>query len=401
MAAVSLPLPASEDVRAHLEEVLESTSFRTSARSRQFLQYVVDESLAGRSDSLKERVVGERVFGRDPAYDTGQDSIVRVKANEVRRRLAQYYDQHPHSMIRIEMVSGSYGVTIRRLEGMALDEAEPVRPRRFWPWLAAVSSVVVLLAAFAWHRTTPVVTAFDLFWQPFLAGSRPILLCMPAPEAFRIYGKDRQELIQAFRPVPPSSPRPAVPRNLPDVRIVPEPGLLVGLGDARALAYLQAFASTHHREVHVRASAMTSFGDLSAGPSLVIGGETNQWNADLTSGSRFALGKVDGRNVILDRRTNQPACIKPHPWESPASQDCALVTRLRHATTGHPLMLVAGLDHYGTYAVGEFVTSPQQLLPALAKASADWADKNLQILFKVDRLRDGIGPPRLQAIHVW
>ena len=91
MATALVPLPASEDVRVHLAEILGSASFRTSARSQQFLQYVVNESLAGRGESLKERVVGERVFGRDPAYDTGQDSIVRVKANEVRRRLAQFY----------------------------------------------------------------------------------------------------------------------------------------------------------------------------------------------------------------------------------------------------------------------------------------------------------------------
>jgi len=228
MAAVSVPLPASEDVRAHLDEVLESASFRTSARSRQFLQYVVDESLAGRSDSLKERVVGERVFGRDPAYDTGQDSIVRVKANEVRRRLAQFYDQHPHSTIRIEMVSGSYGITIRRLESAVPDSAEPASSRRLWLWIAGIALALVLLAAFRWSRNTPGFTSFDLFWQPFLAGSRPILLCMPAPEAFRIYGKDRQELIQAFRPRPPGSARPSGPLDLPDARIVPEPGLLVG-----------------------------------------------------------------------------------------------------------------------------------------------------------------------------
>jgi hypothetical protein len=119
MASVLVPIEAAEHVREHLSEILASASFRTSARSQQFLQYVVDETLAGRSESLKERVVGERVFGRDPAYDTGQDSIVRVKANEVRRRLAQYYEQHPHAPVRIEMVSGSYGVTIRRLDAPA------------------------------------------------------------------------------------------------------------------------------------------------------------------------------------------------------------------------------------------------------------------------------------------
>jgi hypothetical protein len=41
------------------------------------------------------------------------------------------------------------------------------------------------------------------------------------------------------------------------------------------------------------------------------------------------------------------------------------------------------------------------LLPVLASAKAGWEQKNLQILFRVDRLRDGVGPPQVEAIHVW
>src|ERR1035441_3218747 len=73
----------------HLEEVLDSPMFHTSQPSCQFLRYVVDAIVAGHPDLLKERTVGEKVFGRQPDYDTGQDSIVRVKASEVRRRPAQ------------------------------------------------------------------------------------------------------------------------------------------------------------------------------------------------------------------------------------------------------------------------------------------------------------------------
>ena len=156
------------------------------------------------------------------------------------------------------------------------------------------------------------------------------------------------------------------------------------------------------RDLQVRATGMASFSDFSAGPSVVIGGsETNQWSADLAKGSRFQLARLNGRSVIVDRQTNQAVCAKPQPWEPPALQDCALVTRLRQPTTGHPVLLAAGLDHYGTYAVGEFVTDPRLLLPVLAAAPAGWESKNLQILYRVDRLRDGVGAPQLQAIHVW
>jgi hypothetical protein len=386
-------------VREHLAEILGSASFKTSGRSQQFLQYVVNESLAGRGESLKERVVGERVFGRDPAYDTGQDSIVRVKANEVRRRLAQYYEQHPHAPLRIEMLSGSYGITIRRLEVPARELTPEVRPKAKWWWFAGVAATIVLVIA--WRNTAAPPTLFDAFWRPFLANSRPLLLCMPAPEAFRIYGKDRDGLIESFRPRPPGAPVQAAKVSTFDARIVPETGLLVGWGDARAMAQVQAFAATRQHQLQIRASSLTSFTDLSAGPSMVIGGETNHWSADLNKGSRFALSKSGGRNVIWDSYRNEAACSKAHPWEPPAMYDCALITRLSQPTTGHPVLLAAGLDHYGTYAVGDFVTNPGLLLPVLKTAPAGWESKNLQILFRVDRLRDGVGAPQLQAVHVW
>ena len=95
-------------ILAHLENVLASPAFCSSARSSQFLRYVVESALSGEKEALKERVIGERVFGRAAGYDTGQDSIVRVKASEVRRRLAQYYDHSTGETLRIELPIGCY-----------------------------------------------------------------------------------------------------------------------------------------------------------------------------------------------------------------------------------------------------------------------------------------------------
>lgn len=76
-------------IRAHLATVLRSNAFRASPRCQEFLSHVVELALAGKRDELKERLIGVHLFGRDVAYDTGEDPIVRVKANEVRKRLAQ------------------------------------------------------------------------------------------------------------------------------------------------------------------------------------------------------------------------------------------------------------------------------------------------------------------------
>ena len=79
-----------ETVRAELRRIITSRHFRTSKRSQQFLQYVVEQKLLGNESLIKERLIGIDVFGRDCNYATGDDPVVRVQAGEVRRRLELY-----------------------------------------------------------------------------------------------------------------------------------------------------------------------------------------------------------------------------------------------------------------------------------------------------------------------
>jgi TolB-like protein/Flp pilus assembly protein TadD len=96
-------------VRLHLNEVLSSHAFAGSKRTQDFLQLIVGHALEGEVDSLRERMIGAEMFGRPVDYDTGSDSVVRVKATEVRKRLAQYYTEtEERPAIRIELPSGSY-----------------------------------------------------------------------------------------------------------------------------------------------------------------------------------------------------------------------------------------------------------------------------------------------------
>src|SRR5215471_3069082 len=96
-------------VELELVSILDGPSFQGSARSRAFLRFVVEETLAGRQDLLKERTIGVAVMGKAADCDTGADSTVRVRANEVRKRLAAHYEGvAPKAAIRIELPPGSY-----------------------------------------------------------------------------------------------------------------------------------------------------------------------------------------------------------------------------------------------------------------------------------------------------
>jgi TolB-like protein/thioredoxin-like negative regulator of GroEL len=96
-------------LRDHLKDVFASKAFAGSKRAQDFLQLIVEHAVAGRLDSLRERMIGAEMFGRRIDYDTANDAVVRVKATEVRRKLAQYYQESTKPpLVRIELPSGSY-----------------------------------------------------------------------------------------------------------------------------------------------------------------------------------------------------------------------------------------------------------------------------------------------------
>lgn len=78
-------------VRTQLERLLHSAHFADAPRLTRFLKYIVEESLAGRGDRLKGYAIAIDVFDRPTEFDPLTDTIVRVQAGQLRRRLALYY----------------------------------------------------------------------------------------------------------------------------------------------------------------------------------------------------------------------------------------------------------------------------------------------------------------------
>lgn len=121
-------------VRNHLEQILASRTFAGSRRTQDFLRLIVGHALDGDVDNLRERMIGAEMFGRPVSYDTGSDSVVRVRASEVRKKLAQYYVDTagaPHQ-VRFDLPSGSYvprfHFTANELEAAPPSEAKPATP---------------------------------------------------------------------------------------------------------------------------------------------------------------------------------------------------------------------------------------------------------------------------------
>ena len=165
--------PSEDDVRRQLDRLLASTLFANAGRMSRFLKFVVERTLAGDAERLKEYVIGVEVFDRDTDYDPRVDSIVRVEAARLRSKLAEYYaGEGRGDAVVLGLPKGGYAAVIKletrpaaangapATNGAAAPPAPAVRAepapqplpfsaRRLWA-LATVLAVAAAAAVIAW-----------------------------------------------------------------------------------------------------------------------------------------------------------------------------------------------------------------------------------------------------------
>ena len=83
--------PAQDATHAQVERILQNKNLRLSEVQRRLLLYLVEKSLAGEADDLKEYAIGVDAFGKPPSYDPRQESVVRMHVARLRQKLSDYY----------------------------------------------------------------------------------------------------------------------------------------------------------------------------------------------------------------------------------------------------------------------------------------------------------------------
>jgi TolB-like protein len=132
------------EIRAELHRIVASEGFHNSKRLSDLLQYVVEESLQGRGDKIKAFTIAHDVFGRDGKFDQQRDTIVRVEAGRLRRRLKEYYDEPGRDYrVLIEIPKGGYSPRFSQAE-------KSHQGKRIWITSALVVLLVIFLSATWW-----------------------------------------------------------------------------------------------------------------------------------------------------------------------------------------------------------------------------------------------------------
>lgn len=170
-----------DEERAELQAVLHSPVFARSPALSHLLSYLCEKTFAGETDQIKEYSVALDVFDRQDSFDQDTDSIVRVQANRLRKRLSEYYARdgaaHP---IHITIPVGQYVPMFQRVvQETTASAGDPEKPspsgdrsrgnkKLYWMMGAAVLLLAGMVGAAFWvgsrHRNQ--LAAAPVYSQP-------------------------------------------------------------------------------------------------------------------------------------------------------------------------------------------------------------------------------------------
>jgi hypothetical protein len=363
---------------------LGSSAFRGSRRSQEFLRYVVSEKLAGRADQIKERTIAMAVFGRDGNYEPSEDSIVRVKAAEVRKRLVQFYKENPSSEVVIDLKPGSYVPAFRLRSAVSVGRSWRIPAAA---GLVALASVAAVLIATRAREPAPLVQAL---WKPILEGRSPVLIGVPSPSVFQLQGASAR----------------AARRDRSKGLVVPPDDIVhreiywVGIGAAHGAARFASYLAAHGKSHVLKTHGEISIDDLRNQPALLLGGVTSPWGRELTKNLRFQMITAEGSRIV-DTREPSLAWRASLNAEAGPGLDYALITRVSEPSTKQVFLEAAGLTPHGTRAAAEFVTNEDSFSRYANVAPPGWQHRNIQVVIRCTVLGTSPGPPEVVAFEVW
>jgi hypothetical protein len=343
--------PAVAEVREELERILHSPAFRGSRRCQDFLQFVVQSALDGESARLKERVLASEVFGRKVTAGFAYDSIVRVGAREVRKRLDQYYSgARIESGVRISLPPGSYIPAFERdFHDHRGGEAEGApRHGRRWNWTVAFAlGVLVTLAAFALASRFRASerAEFSAFWQPAYDASESLVAVASQTGPGGEVLVNRHETSAAFR--------------------------------------LATALAAHSRHARFATADAVEYDALLSSPAILVGSTANRWTLETARSLPYRLVPGNGGLAISGEGKQ---------W---SGDGYLLICRLQRPDSGGPLFVAAGLSERATEDAARILSDHEALGALLERLPSNWRNRSLELV-----VQSG-SKPQLTAYKVW
>jgi hypothetical protein len=444
----------------HLEEIIEGVGFKGSHRSGQFLRYIVEQAVAGRLDSLKERVIGMELFGRSPSYDTGEDAIVRVTASDVRKRLLQHYGscERPPEF-RISLPLGSYFPEITReihgdmhspevqrtnhdlsaaspssaaaphesvVHSSDLQEQVVIVPavaggasarannRSRLRWL----SIAILLFALSlsvlgivWKRTSrPEAAQVSILpWSLLFSSPHPIHLITSDPDIAsiqRIAGNRISVSDYANHNYIPDDNRLS-----PEVKLICQTmmrGDKAATLDTQIAVKIAELAQSNSKKIDVQGARSIQFSNLKTDDNFIFLGSpmSDPWFALFNDQLDFRIvtDKDSGEELIRNVHPgqNEQSTYVPTARGGATGQSFAVIAFVQNPDQNGQVLLLAGINAEGTQAAGKLVTDLPRLSATLKTCGIPPTSplKHFQVLLRVKTMAGSPSEFGVVACHI-
>jgi hypothetical protein len=431
-----------------LHEVLASPHFCNSKRYPALLQYIVENTLAGKSDLLKERTLGVEVFDRPATYDTNTDTVVRYTAGEVRKRLQLYYHERGRAAhIRIALPAGSY-IPEFLLGPDEPDEAIDGLGRQS----ASVSSGYVSSGSVSsaaggdahllpepvaeLRRAGPIPLSAASVWKGQSTVTAELL---PMPSAVRVQSSSSRRLwllliaviavgamvgwgwkFRAARPQgaledfwgPVLRDQRTVLICSGSVVFAPNrtSGTLtagkdieypfVSMEGASAISLISGLLEHFGAPAQLQSAGTTSLSQLREHSFILLGAFNNQWTLRLLEPLRFHFMAGPDESIV-DQMQPQIHWSRDPALPYSSADDFALLARYRDRTTGSWVVALAGVGRNGTEAAAQFATSPHYMQMLREQMGGEFSNRNIEAVLKVSVIDGKTGAPSILAVQSW
>lgn len=392
-------------VREQLNRLLADAHFSHSKRLPSFLRFVAEQTLAGQAESIKERTLGIEIFGRDPGYDTASDPIVRVTAAELRKRLAQYYQDPAHGdEMRIALPSGSYipqfhhpkgandpvlkELDLAAAEALAPSEVSP-HPHHHSPLVLVIACIVVAVlsvgSVLLWQAMNR--SALDFFWQPIISTRSPVLLCIA--DQLQYSGISLRDAANPTRQL-------LLKDNL----------TAIVFDDLSPIVKVAGVLQSSSKQYTIKSEGTTGMEDLRSGPTVFIGAFDNAWTLRLTNSLRFHFANnadMSQFRIVDSLAPAQQRWVVDRSVQMATNnyRDYAIVARFTDPNTGKLAVIAAGIGRGGTIAAGEFLTDSGDLAQLMRAAQVAGDKKNMEVVLSTQIIGGEPGSPKMEAAYFW
>jgi hypothetical protein len=261
-------------------------------------------------------------------------------------------------------------------EEVFLHRALRIQKKKIFVWVACMAfgalSVLGVLWGVKQHRNQ----SLHRFWSPVTEAGGPVLIS-PGSIMFSAYSKIGTQVADN-----------------------PQDNSYLSFENGLAMGRVAALLNANNSAYRIQAASETTLAQIRESPVVLVGAYNNLWSQRLLEPLRFHFNdRAD--EAILDRLHPDKRWARDASKPFTQTPDYAIVARFHNPSTDSLVVVVAGLQRFGTDAASQFVISSRLLDEFNRQVGYDWSNKNLEVVLRVDVVNGKVGAPIIEATHIW